>query len=223
MTPSTALKKSLLEKLGVSDPWQAGYETLPFVAQGWFVRTVEIMLGQFCKQVRPSVIIEVGSWLGKSTRFLADRCDLLIAVDHWLGSKEHQEAHKETLPMLFDQFLSNCASRQHKILALRMTSAEAAALPLPQADLIYIDAAHEEDAVKADIGDYFGFLAAGGVMCGDDYDPRIARGQGIARSVHGFASEKELTVGVREPLWWYAPSAARDSALTVGVEPKRGT
>ena len=207
-------KQSLLETLGMPDPWDEDYQHLEFEPHGWFPKSGQTMLDRLCRQLHPSVIIEVGSWMGKSTRFLADRCDLVVAVDHWLGSKEHQEAHKEKLPTLFDQFLSNCERHRDKIVPLRMTSDEAAKLPLPEADLIYLDGSHEYDQVKADIENYYGFLATPGVMCGDDYQRDCGRGQVIARAVHGFADRERLLVGVKVPIWWYVRN---DAALTLGV------
>ena len=196
-------KQAAMERLGVADPWDSVYEHMKFDPQGWFVKQSEVSLDRLLIRIRPKVVIEVGSWIGKSTRFIVDRCEFVIAVDHWLGSAEHQEKYAGVLPSLFDQFLSNCARHRDKILPLRMTSDEAAKLPLPKADLIYIDAAHEEAQVRADIEHYFGFLSERGAMCGDDYQPSCERGQGIARAVNGFAEEHGLTVNVTEPFWWY--------------------
>jgi predicted O-methyltransferase YrrM len=202
---SKALKQKWLETLGVSDPWDADYKHLAFCPQGWFIKQAQKTMDSLCRHVERRIAIEVGAWIGKSTRFLAERFDLVIAVDHWLGSAEHREKYAHLLPVLFDQFLSNCVKFRDKILPLRMTSEEAAQLPLPKVGLIYIDGCHEEAEVRADIERYYGFLAEGGVMCGDDFQSNCERGQGIARAVYGFARERGLTICVREPLWWYQP------------------
>ena len=210
-----AFRQSLLETLGVADPWDSDYEHMKFDPQGWFVKQSEVSLDRLLIRIRPKVVIELGSWIGKSTRFLVDRCELVIAVDHWLGSDEHQEKYADVLPSLFDQFLSNCARHRDKIVPLRMASDEAAKLPLPEADLIYIDACHDEAQVKADIEHYFGFLSERGVLCGDDYQLSCARGQGIARAVHAFAQANALVVCVTEPFWWY--ESAGGHAPTEGI------
>ena len=204
-----ALKRRIINDLHIADAWDGEYAHREFSPHGWFCRTNQKMLDLLCRQVRPSIVIEIGSWMGRSTRFLAERCDLVIAIDHWRGSAEHQVPHGEKLPMLFDQFLSNCEPLRDKILPLRMASADAAQMPLPKADLIFIDGDHSEAAVAADIQHYYGFLSDTGVMCGDDYDLRVPRGHGVARATATFAESHGLRVGVTAPFWWYVPTGDR--------------
>ena len=201
-----SLKQNVLESLGLTDPWESEYRHLELNPQGWFIGEAQKLMDAFCLQRRPRIIIELGSWLGKSTRFFAERCELVIAVDHWLGSVEHQKSKHETiLPVLFDQFLSNCEPLRDKIIPIRMTTDTAAKLPLPRADMIYVDAAHDQASVAADIEHYHGFLSEHGLMCGDDYATWTKRGMGIAKVVHAFAAGHNLEVGVQMPVWWYVP------------------
>jgi predicted O-methyltransferase YrrM len=50
-----------------------------------------------------------------------------------------------------------------------MASLEAAQALNVQADLIYIDGAHDTESVYADIIAWYPHLAEGGVLCGDDW------------------------------------------------------
>ena len=218
MTEATvSLKQSVLAALGVADPWEGDYQHRDFDPHGWFCRTNGWMLHKLCGPIRPEIVIEIGSWLGRSTRFLAERCKLVIAIDHWQGSAEHKDEQADRLPTLFDQFLSNCEEHKDNILPLRMSSDEAAKLPLPKADLIFIDGDHSEEAVARDIANYFPFVSERGVMCGDDYDLRMPRGIGVARAVHAFGAPNRLLVGANLPFWWYVPEARSDAAMHMAV------
>ncbi len=58
------------------------------------------------------LIVELGSWLGASARFMLDHVPhaRLIAIDHWEGSSEMQEnpRYKWKLANLYETFLVTC-------------------------------------------------------------------------------------------------------------------
>lgn len=107
-------------------------------------------------KIQPKVVIELGSWLGASTRHIAQLLPedgIVYAVDHWLGSIEHHTpSFSHYLPTLYEQFLSNVihSGLEHKIFPVRMSTLEAVELFRNegiQPDLIYVDASHDEDSV----------------------------------------------------------------------------
>jgi hypothetical protein len=124
---------------------------LPFDNQGWFSNQKQI---EACiKKIKPKTVIEVGSWLGLSTRFIAERLpqkSKLYAVDTWRGSPG-EELHMQDprLPHLFQLFLSNVrhARLTDVIVPIRMDSLEASEELNVHADMIYIDASHETESV----------------------------------------------------------------------------
>jgi hypothetical protein len=64
---------------------------LPFDGHGWFGH--EEHFKNLLAEKKPKIAIEVGSWLGCSARSIASKLPsdgILIAVDHWKGSIEHQ-------------------------------------------------------------------------------------------------------------------------------------
>ena len=75
------------------------------------------------------------------------------------------------LPQLFHIFLSNVkqAGLAKKIVPIRMGSEEAAAALNVQADLIYLDAAHDTESVYKDILLWLPHVKEGGILCGDDW------------------------------------------------------
>jgi len=122
---------------------------------------------------------------------------MVYAVDHWLGSSEHQPGNPtwyEALPYLYQQFLSNVihAGLTHKVTPVRMGSLEAAkALKNIQPDLIYVDGSHDSISLYNDLEAWFPFVKGNGVMCGDDWR------WGHSRDVIGrFAEENNLKIVV---------------------------
>ncbi|NGX63756.1 MAG: hypothetical protein KR126chlam6_01170, partial [Candidatus Anoxychlamydiales bacterium] len=149
-------------------------EILPANNHGWFYNAKQ--LNDIFEKYDISTIIELGSWLGRSTVFLANKIDengKVYAVDHWQGSIEHTEndATKALLPTLYEQFLSNMvhAKLTKRVIPIRETTYNAAFTLDVKADLIYLDAAHDEKNVFQDIYLWYPKLKEGGIMCGDNW------------------------------------------------------
>jgi predicted O-methyltransferase YrrM len=68
----------------------------------------------------------------------------------------------------------------------------------PMADLIFIDANHDYDDVKADIANYFPLLSPSGLMFGDDYS-----WPGVRKAVHEFAARHNLEVFSPNNRTWF--------------------
>lgn len=123
-----------------------------------------------------SKIVEVGCWKGKSTAFLAveiinsnKKIDL-FAVDTWEGSAEHKSNPIVYNDQLFNTFMSNIKPVQHIIKPIRMTSLEAArSFKDNEVDIVFIDAGHNYEDVKADITAWMPKVKQGGIISGHDY------------------------------------------------------
>lgn len=162
---------SLIFSQQYPEPYNA-IKTLPLLEEGWFYDPNESYLTYFIEQLQPTVVIEVGTWLGLSTMAMAHRLRKgahLYAVDTWLGSSEHKG--DPLLRTLFQQFLSNVIHKQltHVIVPIRMESLEAASALKVEPQLIYLDAAHDTESVYKDIIAWYPKLARGGIICGDDW------------------------------------------------------
>ena len=117
-------------------------------------------------------VAEIGSWKGRSTSVLAQHTPgIVVAVDTFQGSVEHHQMlqGKPTSGLWF-AFQQN-TSRFDNIWPLHANSLAAAKIisrgPM-RFDLIFIDASHDYDSVKADIEAWLPLLAPGGVICGHD-------------------------------------------------------
>lgn len=146
------------------------------------------LLAQKCES-----IVEVGSWMGRSTRALADNTKGTVrAVDTWNGSEEHLSCgilDGKPKGWLFDEFLKNTADAIN-LSPFQMMSSEAARTFGADGlsfDLIFLDASHDYENVKSDIEAWIPLLKEGGILAGHDYDPQFP---GVIRAVnelvHGF-------------------------------------
>lgn len=128
-------------------------------------------------------IVEIGSYKGKSASFMAvELCNLKLdhpvkfdCVDTWEGSEEHQKgSHAESVDVvngtLYETFTNNMKPVEGYYHAVRTTSLDAAKLYDDRSlDLVFIDAAHDYDNVKADILAWLPKVRLGGIISGHDY------------------------------------------------------
>ena len=178
---------------------------------GW--RSEHEYFDRLIQDLRPGLIIEVGSFLGGSAinmaRLLAKNElaeSAILCVDTWLAEQilwtipEHRDRLKMTFgsPCFYYTFLSNVMARgcQDKIVPLRMPSLSASRL-LRQLDirakLVYIDGCHEEGDVLRDLEAYWDLLLPGGAMLIDDYSPQgDVMFAGLVSDVDRFASDQGL-------------------------------
>lgn len=191
-----------------SDPYKDFDDSLGEVdLQGW--GSEHPVFKAVISRLRPELIIEVGTWKGASAIHMANLCTErglkteIVCVDTWLGAastlthgvSETQADRFASLkmqngfPMLYFTFLRNVVecNVQDKITPIAQTSENAAKILRfydAQADIIYVDAAHEADPVYRDLLSYWSLLKPGGVLIGDDRKHR-----GVARGLEMFVKK----------------------------------
>lgn len=213
------LARSLLSIVLKSDPYSDfPYQDYPQDLQGW--GSNDQIFAQILQAIAPAIVIEVGTWKGYSAFSMSEilkkqgKDFVIICVDTWLGGIEHiddsmeinlNQYRKYGYPQLYYQFLANMMHLgcHESIVPFPNTSAIAARFLFKQkiqADVIYIDASHQEDDVYADLGNYWKILRSGGVMFGDDWNAD-ALGYGVICAVNRFVREKELNLQVQGNKW----------------------
>lgn len=163
------------------------------------------IFAELITQVRPKLIIEVGTWKGASALHMARCCDQLgldtkiICVDTWLGayeflddrSGERDLLRQHGYPQIYCQFLANAIYRgqEERIYPFPQTSLIAARYfwhHNVRADLIYLDGSHDYHDIAADITHYRGLLSERGVLFGDDYDAWPDLRRAVEQHTRGF-------------------------------------
>lgn len=191
---------------GDHDPY-AGFpvEDVQVDKQGW--GSDDRLFDQIIKELEPSLIVEVGSWKGRSALRMgraargANPAAELVCVDTWLGSHEHwnNQAWHASLglqngyPTLYRTFIRNVIDEDlTDIITPLPLPAEVAYLLLrrygARPKLVYIDGDHAHRSVRRDLELYFDLLAETGVLIGDDYP----HAEGVARAVNEFVSARGL-------------------------------
>lgn len=128
------------------------------------------------------IIIELGSWLGASTRFILNNAPnaTVIAIDHWKGSTEHQkdmaiyysDVYAKRLKTLYETFLINCWTYKNRLIPLRATTLQGLQIIYNLGivpDLVYVDASHDFDSVLKDLEKIYSCFPST-LIIGDDWE-----------------------------------------------------
>jgi hypothetical protein len=154
------------------------------------------------------IVLELGSWLGASTRFFCDRSTFVIAIDHWLGSPEHQPggyAENPKIETLYETFIANCYDYRDRLLPLRMNTAEGVALLKAKGikpHMVYVDADHSYAGCFADIERVTDF-GRDVIITGDDFAYEV--NAGVKKAVIEFAAAYRYWVVSEGNFWMLVP------------------
>ena len=154
--------------------------------------------------------LEVGSYCGKSTLYLASACrrhgQLLYAVDHHRGSEEHQPGEEYHDPELFDSHTGRfdslpafrrTLSRAHledTVVPVVAASAVAARHWLTPLALVFIDGGHSFEAALCDYRCWAGHVQLGGLLAIHDLFPNPADGGQAPLQIYRLAAASGLFV-----------------------------
>jgi hypothetical protein len=145
------------------------------------------------------VIVELGSYLGRSTRALVDNArGEVYAVDDWLGPRDQMinltDINRE---LLFDIFQWNMRDvPEGKLEVIQIDHAHIPWIMDP--DMIFIDGSHEYDDVIRDITNCNLHLRSGGLLSGHDYGDIHP---GVAKAVNYLLPEAQVVPGTT--IWYY--------------------
>ena len=152
----------------------------------WFDENIAIW-SQLFEQLKPTRILEVGSYEGRSTTYiienLANISDIEIhCIDSWEGGIEHKkggswESNMTNIEARFSHNMKIAMSRSthavkleiHKGLSSRELPKLASKNMQEYFDFIYVDGSHQAPDVLLDAVLGFQLLRVGGVMIFDDY------------------------------------------------------
>ncbi len=162
---------------------------------GWFHESDTAFYKKMIDQVsEPAHFVEVGCWKGKSSSYMAveivnsGKPIQFDCVDTWLGDLNdpiHQNDPSVAGGTLYDEFIQNMKPVEGKYKAVRMDSVSAAATYEDNSlDLVFIDAAHDYESVKADILAWLPKIKINGIISGHDYGHPPVR-----QAVHEFLTD----------------------------------
>ncbi len=157
----------------------------PSDVEGYLLEPVGEMLYRLaCRVPEDGLIVELGSYKGRSTICLAQSGRKVWAVDHFLG---------EPLDVLDDKghalpdhvagdyraaFMANTAPYENVRAIVQPTAFGPAGMPVPGGfiDLLFVDAGHDYESVTADLAAWEPHMRPRGVIVFDDANfPGVAR------------------------------------------------
>lgn len=192
------LVNSAVVAAGEIDGWMTSLELL------WLAETA----------AAKKVIVEIGSWKGRSTKALAmASLGVVYAVDNWTGAtkRTEKELAERGADAVYEDFLKNLHHEidAKKVIPVRMDSnlarvAIARSMPSePWADMVFIDGNHSYEAVRQDIEVWLPTVVTGGILCGHDYNAK--RWPGVIRAVDERFPQRKI-----ESTIWYLTVTEND-------------
>jgi len=137
-----------------------------------------------------SVIVEIGSYLGASTTFLAaaakENQSLVYCVDTWLNDAM-TEGPRDT----YQEFISNTTLYQQQIYPLRGKSEDIAKEFVNQIDLLFLDGDHSYSGCRLDVESWLPKLKNGGIIVFHDY----GWSEGVQKVVREIVKPREKAPG----------------------------
>jgi hypothetical protein len=206
--------RSLLHRTNPYDGFD--YTRHPLDAHGWGGDSPAFR--ELIAKEKPRLIVEVGTWKGASALEMASVCKELgletkiVCIDTWLGALEFWTDHSDPeryqslqlrhgYPSVYYQFLANVCHKgmQDRIIPFPQTASTGALWFRKMgitADMVYVDASHEEEDVFQDLCNYWEVAGEDGLLFGDDYS-----WDGVRLAVERFAKEENRKVEFSADKW----------------------
>lgn len=157
------------------------------------LRRWDVVAG-LCQSIDARTYVEVGCKEGRTTGFVLANCPEVraIAIDPWCQQEAGADASRETYEKwdfteIERQFWENVGSNRERCRMERMTSQTAARNVFKagsdwalQEDVVFIDALHDYESVKQDIGLWWPLVREGGYLAGHDFNHKWP---GVMRAV----------------------------------------
>jgi len=184
------------------------YQDTKMFPENWF--TFPVLYTEFVNKLQNGdTIVEIGSYKGQSTVFLAveiansNKHINFYAIDTWAGSNENLDNNSPyympNIHELYTIYENNISSVKNYINSIKSNSIEASTLFADQSiDIVFIDACHEYECIKADIAAWLPKVKHGGILAGHDYNHGWP---GVNRAVNEYFGIDNIKVS--EYCWIY--------------------
>ena len=169
----------------------------PGFTEEWFHESSQVALAALVSSAPDGLVIEIGSWEGRSTCALANAAHPrpVHAVDTWRGTPHEQTGPLAAQRDIHAQFLVNVDHyTKGNVVPHRMGWREYVPTITEPVGLVFIDAEHTYNEVRDNIAAFLPLMADGGIICGDD-----AAWPAVARAVLDAFGDR---VWVTASIWW---------------------
>jgi len=171
---------------------------------GWFTEEEGLFYRSLVAPIKEGVVVEIGSWKGLSTSYIADECmknhTQLYCVDEWKGSSDcYDETYRKTLAEedVKQTFIENMDG--YDINILHMDALFASKMFINESvDLAFLDASLDYEFVRDNIEAWYPKIKSDGILSGHDYGKN---GLGVTKAVDEFSSTNDLELKVVNSVW----------------------
>lgn len=163
-----------------------------------------IDLIDFCRKIAEvplKQLVEIGSYVGDSTKVFAMNFDKVIAIDPWENGYDESDASSYQYEMsIIESQFDSMRKDFDNIKKMKMTGVAAAQLFEDESlDIVYIDAVHQYKNVKQDIMNWYPKVKIGGIIAGHDYQSSF---QGVIDAVDESFGSSPMFIG-KDTSWAY--------------------
>ena len=174
---------------------------------GWFPAENRAELEKLIVENEVKSVLEIGSFLGLSAAWFAQRVERVTCVDRWHEPASHDSGNNLNATLrrfgiprdFYEIFMSNMREFgvANKVFPVRGDST-AVHGSIGDHDLVYVDGDHSLEGCRLDLK-FYGPKAKR-VLCGDDFLPRPEFG--VIEAVEEYAKKISVTLHVQVPFWW---------------------
>lgn len=207
--------------------WPKRIQELPVNLHGWFREGNRNMLQRFLASKDMHCIIELGSWLGRSTKFICDKAPsaLVFAADIWSNqyflSDDHYDKSDTRFAAIlekpiYDQFLCNLATHRYRTDNTISTEEETRGvgiglIPMQMRSLDAIKILHElkiePDLIYIDASHHYDYVVDDVTTCMDYFPNAIIVGDDwdnteVKRAVLDVAKDRKKSIQVEGGSCW---------------------
>lgn len=177
--------------------------------RGWFYKEAEEIFDKFLSK-NTKLAVELGSWLGKSTRYILKAAPnaQIVSIDHWKPSHkwfDNNIERKKYEDYVYETFLYNCWDYKDRLIPLKSKTLDGLQeihdLGL-NPDFIYIDADHYFSPVLADIYKSITLFPEAQIV-GDDWNWGKEKGYPIRKAAQVIANEFGYKIVIHGNTWYY--------------------
>jgi predicted O-methyltransferase YrrM len=162
-------------------------------------------LYEIARKIGSGCIVEIGSWLGKSTCWIAqalketEKENHFYAIDPHIGSVEHKGFVKAVGGTTFDIFLQNIKKHklQKQVEPIRKMSWDAINDINEPISFLFIDGSHEYKDVKKDFFEWFPKVKIGGIIAFHDNN-----WDGVKKVLDEIDRNEFSEMGIVETITW---------------------
>lgn len=169
----------------------------------------QVVLASIVRLVEPRLVLEIGTFTGRTTRLIADHappCCVVHTLDLPRGTNSNEPAIWRRIGEAFrDDSRYTERIEQHWGDSSRFDYS-----PFRGADLVFIDGAHDYESVRVDSRSAMSIVSERGVVVWDDYGVQFP---GVWRALHELPERDRLVRIARTRLVVYRPGGFEGTGL----------